>query len=681
MAGTAAGEAEGSDRIDPADAGFVREIYARAAFIRAFEAKALALTRSDPPRVAGSIHVCAGQEIVPLAALAALAPDDQVIATYRGHGWVLAAGLDPEQVFAEICHRRSGLNGGRAGSAYLMAPHTRFLGENSIVGAGTTIACGVALGNVVLGNGRVVIVAVGDGAMNQGAVHEALAFAAARRLPVIFVCENNGWSELTATRDMFPVERLARRAIGYGIAGETVSGIDPIAVRSSIARAARRARTGEGPSLVECVVPRLWGHYNRDVEHYRPRADKQAAQARDPLTVLARRLAACGLMAADEVDRVRAAQEAAIERLAERALEAPDADAGAVLDHVIAAPLRRAPPPRVSAPVAMSYLQAVNAALRAELEGDARTIVYGEDVGKAGGIFGATKNLQRDFGAQRVFDMPIAENAILGSAVGAALTGLRPIVEIMWADFVFVALDQLVNQAANVRYLTEGRASVPLVVRMQQGATPGSCAQHSQSIEALLAHVPGLKVALAATPQDAYDLLRAAAADPDPCIVIESRALYALSGPVAYSDGAEPAGVARWHRRGTDAIVISWGAMLQRVLAAAEALARTGVEVGVLDLRWLSPLDEQALAEVAAHAGGRVLIVHEAVRSGGFAAEVAMRIQEIHGGPLAYPVRRLTSPDIRMPAAPALQAAVLPDVASIVHAVRALMHDPSAPAV
>lgn len=657
--------------VDPAD--FLLDIYARAAFIRAFESKAQELSRATPPQILGSLHLCAGQEIVPLAAIAALREDDPVVCTYRGHGWALAAGLDPCAVFAEICHRASGLNGGRAGSAYMMAPHTRFIGENSIVGAGTTIACGVALANLRQGNGRVVIVSVGDGAMNQGAVHEAMAFASVRKLPVVFVCENNGWSELTATRDMHPVERIARRALGYGMPGETISGTSPEAVREAVAKAAARARGGEGPSLIEFRLPRLWGHYNRDLEAYRSPADKREAQAQDPIAAIGRQLVEAGAIDEAGLERILASQQAEVERIARKALDAPLPDAGCAPGQAVAAAAAPAPPARVVEAREMTYLQAVNAALRAELECEPRTVVYGEDVGKAGGIFGASRSLQKEFGAERVFDAPIAENAILGSAVGAALAGLKPIVEIMWADFVFVAIDQLVNQAANVRYITAGRSSVPMVVRMQQGVTPGSCAQHSQSIEAILAHIPGLKVALAATPQDAYSLLRAAAADPDPCIVIEARGLYPLTATVELTDTAEPVGKARLHRRGTDAAIITWGTMLQPALAAAEILAGAGVEASVLDLRWLSPIDDAAIGEAVRAAGGRVLIVHEAVRTGGFGAEIAQRIHERLGESLPLKVRRLATPDIRMPASPALQAALLPNAGRIAAAVRELL--------
>lgn len=656
------------------DAQFAHAILAKMAFIRAFETKALELTQSNPPRVMGSMHFCAGQEAVPLGALAALREDDQIVATYRGHGWALAAGLAPRAVMAEICHRAEGVNGGRGGSAYILAPNTRFLGENSIVGAGTTAACGVAIANLALGNGRVVLVSIGDGALNQGATHEALAFAAARNLPVLFIVENNGWSELTPTREMFVQERLAQRASGYGIAGATISGIDPFAIRESVALAAQRARAGDGPSLLEFRVPRLWGHYNRDLEHYRSKADKLAAQQSDPLGALGATMVRQDLLTPADVAAVLAAQKDAVEAMTEAVMLSPPPDAGSACEHVIA-PSFSGAPSRVLEIRELTYVEAVNAALRDALIFDPRTLVYGEDVGKAGGVFGATKNLQREFGPERVFDTPIAENAILGSALGAALSGMKPIVEIMWADFLFVALDQIANQAANIRYVTSGQSSAPMVVRLQQGATPGSCPQHSQSIEAILAHMPGIKVALAATADDAYSLLRAAVADSDPCVVIEARALYQTRSQVHIAADAETAGKARLRRPGADVAIVTWGTMVQPSLDAAQALATDGIEAAVLDLRWLNPLDEGALADIVRDASGRALIVHEAVRSGGFAGEIAFRLQELLPD-TALTIRRLTTPDVRIPASPVLQAVLLPNRDTIRDAVKSLLAAP-----
>ncbi len=652
--------------IATADRAFASDMLSRMAFVRAFEAKAWELSKTTPPAIVGSMHFCAGQESVPLAAMAALRPDDKVISTYRGHGWALAAGLEPTAVMAELCHRAGGINGGRAGSAYFMAPAQRFIGENSIVGAGVPMACGVAMAEVAAGQGNAVIASIGDGAMNQGSVHEALVFAAYKNLPVILICENNGWSELTPTNAMVKVERLARRAIAYGIEGITIDGTDTVLVRDTVAAAATRARAGGGPTLIECKVPRLWGHYNRDVEHYRPREDKADAVARDPLTQLADRMVASGFLSEQAVQEVLADATARVDELTAKALAMPLTPVSQAALHVTSA--ATAPiSATAAAPITeeLTYIAAVNAALRDELASDPRTVVYGEDVGHAGGIFGASKGLQKDFGAARVFDTPISESAILGSAVGAALCGLKPIVEIMWADFMLVALDPLVNQAANVRYITGGAHAVPMVMRTQQGATPGSCAQHSQSLEALMAHIPGLKVGLPATPQDAYDMLREAAADPDPCLIFEARGLYPMKANVTRHAAVQAVGKARLHKPGTDIAIVTWGSMLHQALAAAESLAAQGKQAAVLDLRWLSPLDETALLAAAHSAGGRVLIVHEAVRSGGFGGEVAMRLQELWSANTALKVRRLTTPDVRIPAAPHLQAALIPNAADI----------------
>ena len=249
---------------------------------------------------------------------------------------------------------------------------------------------------------------------------------------------------------------------------------------------------------------------------------------------------------------------------------------------------------------------------------------------------------------------------------------MRPIVEIMWGDFMLVALDSIINQAANVRYLTRGQFGAPMVVRTQQGATPGSCAQHSQCLEALLAHIPGLKVGLPSTPQDAYSMLRAAAQDPDPCILFEARALYQTPGTVTLGGAIESACGAKMRREGKDLVIVSWGATVHDALSAARSLSERGHDVGVLDLRWLSPLDDDAIA-AAVVSCGRVLVVHEANQTMGFGAEVAARIAERHGPHLKSPVRRLGTPDTRIPASPVLQTALLPRAPAIVTAALSML--------
>jgi 2-oxoisovalerate dehydrogenase E1 component len=639
--------------------------------VRRFEERVLELRRAD--EFAGSTHLCAGQEAIPVGTLAALGPDDRVVATYRGHGWAIACGVPLLALMAEICQRATGVNGGRGGSAHLMAPEHGLLGENSIVGAGAPIAAGAALAAQVSGSGRVVAVSVGDGATSQGAMHEALVFAAYLKLPLVVVCENNGWSEMTPIDRIVRVPDLTARVRGLGITGATVDGNDPTAVRDAVAEAVARARAGDGPTFIEARCHRLWAHYNGDAEHYRPRADLEAAQGADPVAALRRRLVDAG-MPERELSALEEEVGESIATAAAEALSGPAPDPATAREHVHAAPAAGGDTGEPAEERELTYGKAVGEALRRELAARPEVLVYGEDVGHAGGIFGVTRTLQEEFGEGRVFDTPIAEAAILGSAVGAALEGLRPVVEIMWGDFLLVALDQLVNQAANVRYVSRGRHAAPLVVRTQQGATPGSCAQHSQSLEALLAHIPGLRIGVPSTPQDAHAMLRAAVADDDPVVLFEARALYQRKQVVRLGGEREAVGGARVRREGGDVAILSWGPMALAAEEAADVLAGRGVSATVVDLRWLAPLDDAAIG-AAVERTNRVLVAHEANVTGGFGAEIAARIGERHFGDLDAPVRRVGAPDVRLPPTPALQAALLPSADSIAETAERLVHE------
>jgi pyruvate/2-oxoglutarate/acetoin dehydrogenase E1 component len=328
--------------------------------------------------------------------------------------------------------------------------------------------------------------------------------------------------------------------------------------------------------------------------------------------------------------------------------------------------------PRSLPTVKLSFARAVNAALRRALAEFPETILYGEDLAKPGGVFGVTKNLQAESGEQRVFDTPISETAMLGAAVGAAMTGLRPIVEIMWIDFSLVAMDQIVNQAANVRYVSAGRLTAPLTIRTQQGVLPGSCAQHAQNLEAMYAHVPGLRVGIPASAQDAYSMLLAAIRSDDPTLVIENRGLYhgeeqdvVVDGPIEAAEGAQIL------RTGKDVTIVSWGAMLHQVTAAAKLLEAKGIDAEVINARWIAPFDWPTLL-ASVRRTRRLLVVHEANVTGGFGAEIGMRVQAELFGQLAAPVERMGLDDCRMPAAGHLQAALLPNAESIVERVSSL---------
>jgi 2-oxoisovalerate dehydrogenase E1 component len=650
---------------------FLRAAYVRMQVIRKFEAKAVELAQADPPMIAGSIHMCAGQEAIPVGALAALRADDRVLATYRGHGWALEAGISPFELMAELCQRQGGVNGGRAGSLLANDAPRRFIGQNSIVGAGGPVACGVAIAARAQNSGRVVAVSFGDGAISQGSLHEAFVLASSEQLPVIFVCENNGWAEMTPGSYASPLP-ISDRAQVYGMAGATVDGCDPLAVRDAVATAAERARAGCGPTLIECNTVRLWGHYNRDIQHYRSLKDRQSAETRDPVQRLRGLLAASGV-GAEELAAIDLNVESEIRAAVEQALASPHPDPRSVHEHLFAPPGAASglDTPATAEPQKMTYATAVNRALHDAMAARDEVIVFGEDVGKPGGVFGLTRNLQKQYGTARVFDTPIAESSILGSAVGSAIEGMKPVAEIMFADFLLVALDQIINQAANVRYVSNGKASAPLVIRTQQGVTPGSCAQHSQCLEGLLASVPGLKVGCPANPQDAYSMLRAAIEDPDPCVLFEARSLFPREAEVITGGHSEEARGARLLRDGADVAVICWGTAIYPALEAAAKLSSEGLEASVLDLRWLSPLDEESVFKVVRRCG-RVLVVHEAAQTGGFGAEIAARIGEKYSMYLKAPVRRLGGDDVRMPSAPVLQRLIVPSTEKILAALTEL---------
>jgi pyruvate/2-oxoglutarate/acetoin dehydrogenase E1 component len=327
--------------------------------------------------------------------------------------------------------------------------------------------------------------------------------------------------------------------------------------------------------------------------------------------------------------------------------------------------------PETATPTAvkeLTYIQAVNEALRWALAEYPEAIVFGEDVGLPGGPYAASRGLHKEFGA-RVFDTPISESAIIGAAIGAALRGMRPIVEIMFADFFLVALDQVVNQAANVRYVSQGRFTAPITIRSQQALTPGACAQHTQSLEALFCHVPGIRVALPGNPQDAYELLRTAIVTDDPVVVLESRALYGSKGELRLDGPAEPLGGAHVLRHGTDVTLVSWSRLALEAAAAADAVAGEGLDVEVIDMRWLSPLDFDVVAASIARTS-RLVVAHEANFTGGFGAEIAARAAKECFWDLDAPVTRVALPDTRMPAAPVLQNSLFPGADTISDALR-----------
>ena len=320
----------------------------------------------------------------------------------------------------------------------------------------------------------------------------------------------------------------------------------------------------------------------------------------------------------------------------------------------------------------LSYSQAINAALREEMLRNPLVFLLGEDIGEHGGAFGVTKGLWREFGSKRLVNTPISEAAIVGAAVGAALAGCRPVAEIMYMDFITLAMDQIVNQAAKIRYMFGGKATVPLVVRTPAGAGRGNAAQHMQSLEAWFVHVPGLKVVMPSTPYDAKGLLKTAIRDDNPVIFIEHKLLYATKGQVPEQEYTIPFGQADIKRHGKDVTIVATSRMVLFALAAADTLQEEGIDAEVIDPRTLVPLDITAIVD-SVKKTHRAVVVHEACRRGGIGAEIAAEVQEQAFDYLDAPILRVANPNVPIPFAKDLEAAAIPDEQRIVAAVRDLV--------
>lgn len=319
----------------------------------------------------------------------------------------------------------------------------------------------------------------------------------------------------------------------------------------------------------------------------------------------------------------------------------------------------------------MTYAEAIRDGMRVEMKRDPNVLLYGEDVGLFGGCFGVTAGLFEEFGPERVIDTPISETAIVGSAVGAAAAGLRPIAEIMFVDFMGVCMDEILNQAAKMRYMFGGKAKLPMVVRTPCGAGQSAAAQHSQSLEAWFTHIPGLKVVMPSDPADAKGLMEAAIRDDNPVIYIEHKQLLTVPGQVPEGEYVVPLGKADVKREGSDVTIIAWSWMVQKALAAAEALAKDGINAEVLDPRTLVPLDKEAILKSVGKTN-KLVIVHEAVKTNGFGAEIAAMVCEEGFDLLDAPIKRVTAPDTPIPFAPVLENAYLPSEEKIIKAVHDL---------
>ena len=644
--------------------------------IRQFEQ--MAYLRYLQKEIPGTLHQSQGQEAVAVGVCTPLRDSDWITSTHRPHGHALAKGMRSDVAMAEIYGRESGALGGRGGSMHLGDPAIGMLASTAIVGGGITIAPGLAMAAQYHGTDGVAACFFGDGASNEGAFHEGINYAAVKKLPVIFVCENNLYGASTPFHETTLNVNVASRAAGYGIPGEQVDGMNVLAVLEAMERAVERARAGEGPTLLECLTYRYVGHSRGDSRGYRSKEEEAFWKDRDPIDQFKRRLVEAGVATADEADAAIAAAKATVKEAVAFAQNAPNATPESALDPsaIFGAP----PQPQTVAPELsdgpedrkLSIADALREGLRQEMAKDESVVLLGEDVGVPGGFggaFGIYLGLAEEFGRDRVIDTPISEKAIMGVSIGAAIAGMKTLPDLQYADFIFEGMDELVNHAAKLRYMSGGKLTIPMVLRCPVGATQRG-AQHAQSPESMFVHVPGLKVLCISDPYTAKGGIVAALRDPDPVLVFEHKLLYGSkkrqeAGSIdtrAYvpeESYTTTVGQARLRRSGTDVTVLATFTHLYSALQIAEDLAAEGISVEVIDPVWLSPFDWNSLYESVGRTR-RLVVAHEAHLTGGWGGEVAARVSEKFFGELLAPVRRVASKDVPMPFAPWLEAAVLP---------------------
>ena len=709
--------------------------------IREFEEMIVKIRSGAYPACAGfeyrgPTHVSIGQEAASVGGIAGIAPSDYITSTHRGHGDSIAKGcaairaMNVEQLrlrvphsqakdrkalveealeehlyrtIAELFGKEDGYCKGRGGGMHIADFTVGHLGANAIVGGGVPIATGAAMAARYLRNQRIVCCFAGDGAYANGVVLESLNWACMSQftnhlagkspfgLPIVHVIQNNHYGMTHRTDDeVMGIRWLARRAAGFAdnsMRAEVVNGMDVLAVRDAVRRAAATCRQGQGPCLLEVNTYRYYGHSLSDPRNeYRTREEEAAWKEVDPIEGFARALRAAKVLGPKRLEALRQKVADRNARAAGRAAKAADPDPADVIKYMHTETVERDVPAEFShveivkeAPEfkrtdgQLTYRDAIKEALFEEMLRDRRVIFYGEDVADYGGAFKATKGLLEAFGRQRVFNTPISEACICGTAVGAAMVGLRPVVELMYMDFALMASDQISNQAGKWHYMSGANVRIPVVYRVSVGGGKGYGGQHSQTLESVFTHIPGLYVVYPSTPYDAKGMLKAAIRDNNPVMFVESQLLYGLKGPVPQQDYLVPLGAAEVKRPGTSLTIVAWGPMVHEALKAAETLERENhASVEVVDVRSLVPLDlETILASV--RKTGRCLVASHSVNIGSYTGEIAARISAEAFDYLDAPVLRVGAKDGIAPQSHILEAAFLPNAQDLVTAASSIL--------
>ena len=653
----------------------VLEMYRMMVLARKLDDRMWALNRQG--RVPFVVSV-SGHEATQVGAAFAVDPArDWSLPYYRDIAFNIGLGVSVEDIFLGVFAKEGDpASGGRQMPNHWSEPDLNIFTHSSAIATQYPHAAGIAYELKRGGSDGVAIVSGGEGSTSEGDWHEAMNFAGIHNLPMVFLIQNNLYA-ISVPEAEEVAGQIADRAGGYGMEGVVIDGNDLLAVYSATATAVERARAGDGPTLIEAKTYRYYAHTSDDDDKlYRSREEVEQWRRKDPIPAFRRYLVENRLLDTETEKSIDDDATAVIAAAAEEAESASDpVDA---TSHVYANPITPEVPVVAIEPAPIgeevNLITAINRSLHHVMRLHEDTVNFGEDVADPkGGVFKATSGLSDAFGEDRSFNTPLAESLIIGLGIGMAATGTKALAEIQFADFNHPGFDQLVSEASRIHYRSNGRWECPMVVRVPYGGGIHGALYHSQSIESLYAHIPGLKVVVPSTPADAKGLLISAVEDPDPVMFMEPKKLYRLaSGPMPPGDHRVPIGKAALRRDGGDLTIIAYGAMAHFAVEAADRLAEEGVDVSVLDLRSLKPLDWPSI-NAAVERTSKILIVYEDNEFLGYGAEVSAQIMERSFDWLDAPVQRYATPDVpTFPYAASLEAQVIPNVDGIIERARDL---------
>ena len=612
-----------------------------------------------------------GQEAIAVGCAWTLRQDDWLLPMHRNLGLWTTRRVPLRPLLCQLMGREGGFTSGRDRTFHFGLPEYHLVGMISHLAAMLPVACGLGLGARLDKEQRLACAFVGEGATREGDFHEALNLASVWKLPVLFVIENNGYGLSTPTAEAVPIEDLAEAASGYGMPGVVVDGNSVLEVVKAIENASKRARAGEGPTLLEMKTFRMRGHEEASGTKYVPDKLFEEWAARDPVAGYQRALIEAGVAHEEELQAIDVAIVEAIEADVEWALEQPPVESNLQTERkAVFAPALALHAPeaqREETNRTLRFVDAVQEAHHQALENDERVLLMGQDVAEYGGVFKVSEGLVERFGRERVRNTPIIESGAIGCAMGLALADWKPIVEMQYADFITCGFNQIVNNLGTTHY--RWGAPLNVTIRAPFGGGIGAGPFHSQSPEAWFAHAPGLKVVVPATPFDAKGLLLAAIDDPNPVLVFEHKHLYrSVRDHVPASAYRVPIGVAHTTRPGSDLTLVTYGVGVQWALACAASLAERDIDIEVIDLRSLVPWDrDTVLASI--QKTHRLVVLHEAQRHVGFGAEVAAQIAEEGFEWLDAPPTRVASEDMPVPFSKQIEQEVYSAQHKLMHAV------------